>query len=346
MADSTWRDQPKFMSEDTLETLVARIKEHATGQALKRLILVLHGGEPLLLGPEKLDRYLSVIRTALGTLGIEVQIGMQSNGLLLTREIGAILTKHCATVGVSIDGIPGKGDWLRVDHKGVPSGAKLERVLKNFLATPYRDRFTGFIAVADITQDARETFRYLASFDPPSIDFRLPLNHHSNTPRRNAGQGSHTDYGRWYEEIFEELILSKRNLSVRLLSAIVQGLTGQPRADLYWGNEETGIAVIESDGSYELVDNLKSIGNALTKTGLNLKDHSLDEFVSFRNDWIKREGLDQIPTQCSQCKLFSACRGCYYMSRFSKEDRFTKPSVYCTDMMHLIPKIHSRLAAA
>ena len=139
---------------------------------------------------------------------------------------------------------------------------------------------------------------------------------------------------------------SKAKISVRFLSAIAQGLTGQALGDLYWGNKETGIVVLESDGSYELVDNLKSIENGLTKTGLNLRDSSLDEFVVFRDDWIRREHLHEAPAECRSCHLFSACRGCYYMSRYSEGSGFNNRSVYCNDMKHLIPIMHSRLAAA
>lgn len=333
------------MSEANLQLLGERIREHVKAHQLEEIAVVLHGGEPLLLGAARLDKYLSIFWKALSGIHLKVNLGMQSNGLLLNAEIGAILAKHHATIGVSIDGIPGKGDSERVDHKGVPSGAKLEKVLKEFLASPYKAQFTGFIAVANIEQDPRETFRYLASFNPPSIDFRLPLHHHSSLPKRRDSSSESVDYGRWYAEILDEVLQSKRKLSVRFLSAIAQGLTGQTLGDLYLGNNETEIAVIESDGSYELVDNLKSIGNGLTKTGLNLMNHSLDEFVIFRDDWIHRQHLDEAPAECRNCHLFNACRGCYYMSRYSEGSGFGNRSVYCNDMKHFIPIMHSRIAA-
>lgn len=346
LADSTWKIQPKVMSEVSLQLLGDRIREHIVSHKLKEIAVVLHGGEPLLLGAERLDRYLSLFWQALAGINIEVNLGMQTNGLLLNTEIGAVLAKHHATFGVSIDGIPGKGDLERVDHKGVPSGTKLEKVLKEFLASPYRTQFTGFIAVANIEQDPRDTLKYLASYNPPSIDFRFPLNHHSNLPRRMDKTPGSAEYGRWYAEILDELLSSRKKISVRFLSAIAQGLTGQTLGDLYLGNSEIEIAVIESDGSYELVDNLKSIGNGLTKTGLNLRDHSLDEFVAFRNAWIQREHLNEAPAECRRCPLFNACRGCYYMSRYAEGSGFGNRSVYCNDMKHFIPIMHARLVTA
>lgn len=344
MADSTWKDQPKLMSIETFTALVRRVREHIVSHSLKDLVFVLHGGEPLLLGAKRLDQYLSIFWEIISPLDIQVNLGMQSNGLLLTEEIGKILEKHHATVGVSIDGIPGKGDLERVDHQGRPSGAKLEKVLRAFLKTKYRAQFTGFIAVPNINEDPRETYRYLASFDPPSIDFRLPLNHHDNPPKRHYPPESNAEYGRWYADVFDELMKSDGKLSIRFLSAIVHGLTDQPTSELFWGNTELNVIVVEADGSYELVDNLKAIANGLTKTGLNLRDHTLDDFVRFRNGWIKDVQLDEDPPDCKTCPLYNGCRGCYYISRFSSAAGFRKPSVYCSDMKHLVPLMHARLA--
>jgi uncharacterized protein len=343
LADSTWRKQPTFMSETTFDLLVTRVRDHILEHNLENIAFILHGGEPLLLGAKRLDRLFSIFWRYLKGVKVKVNLGIQSNGLLLTEEIGAVLKKHNATIGISIDGVPGVGDTQRVDRKGLPSGLKLELVLRQFLSTEYRTQFTGFIAVPDVTLDPHQTYRYLASFDPPSIDFRLPLNHHESPPRRKVQGNQNTEYGEWYEAIFEEIITSKRQIPVRFLSAIVHGLTGSPSTDLFWGNSEANILVIEADGSYELVDNLKAIGNGLTKTGLCVENNTFGDFIISKNNWILNNKLNTRPQKCESCSLFQACRGCYYISRYSNADGFSKESVYCHDMQYLIPKIHSRL---
>lgn len=51
MADQSWRERPKRMSEETGEQTAFRIGEHARKHRITEVALILHGGEPLLAGP-------------------------------------------------------------------------------------------------------------------------------------------------------------------------------------------------------------------------------------------------------------------------------------------------------
>ena len=53
-ADQTWRHKPKVMAEETASQAARRISEHAQRHLLARVSVLLHGGEPLLLGRERL----------------------------------------------------------------------------------------------------------------------------------------------------------------------------------------------------------------------------------------------------------------------------------------------------
>lgn len=178
LEDTTWRNQPKFMSVEIFSAFLQKLRRHVSDHNVLGVNLILHGGEPLLMGATRIDELFTLARTTLeGTI---VGLGMQSNGLLLTPEIGKVLRKHDANVGISIDGIPGKGDLNRINHQGRAMGKELETCIRKFLADGFKDQFGGFISVIDPKQDPVETFRYLASFEPPSIDFRFPLTHHDS----------------------------------------------------------------------------------------------------------------------------------------------------------------------
>lgn len=58
-ADQGWRRQPMTMSGPTLRAAAKRIAEHAAAHGLRRVRIVLHGGEPLLLGREGLRATLA-----------------------------------------------------------------------------------------------------------------------------------------------------------------------------------------------------------------------------------------------------------------------------------------------
>ncbi len=61
MGDSSWANMPKQMSNATIEAVAQALGELSRAQ-LRRFVVVLHGGEPLLLGDEKLAFLLAALR--------------------------------------------------------------------------------------------------------------------------------------------------------------------------------------------------------------------------------------------------------------------------------------------
>src|SRR6201999_2913275 len=66
MADQTWRDQPRKMSESTVDLAAKRIGEHARAHHLSQIAVTLHGGEPLLAGPGLIERLVDSTRREAG----------------------------------------------------------------------------------------------------------------------------------------------------------------------------------------------------------------------------------------------------------------------------------------
>src|SRR5882762_9809992 len=64
-ADQSWRAQPPFMSDDLRRKLAMRIGEYVRAANLKRLVVVFHGGEPLLAGAERISETSRWIKSAL-----------------------------------------------------------------------------------------------------------------------------------------------------------------------------------------------------------------------------------------------------------------------------------------
>src|SRR5688572_31688458 len=66
--DQSWRRQPTVMSPETVAHVARRIREHAREQAPDQAMegpeVVLHGGEPLLVGHEALAAMLGTLREA------------------------------------------------------------------------------------------------------------------------------------------------------------------------------------------------------------------------------------------------------------------------------------------
>src|SRR3954471_17636562 len=62
--DQSWRGRPNVISDETIAALAARLGAHVRAHALPRIVMVLHGGEPLLAGPEVIERVIVAVRSA------------------------------------------------------------------------------------------------------------------------------------------------------------------------------------------------------------------------------------------------------------------------------------------
>src|SRR5690606_11633626 len=82
MADQGWRRQPRRMSRQVIDWTAHRICEHARGNLISEVQVVLHGGEPLLAGVDHLRYALETI-TAAARPDVDVAFSVQTNGVLL-----------------------------------------------------------------------------------------------------------------------------------------------------------------------------------------------------------------------------------------------------------------------
>src|SRR5689334_6243837 len=64
MKDQRWRRLPGVMSRDVANKAVERVAEHAGRHGLASVEVILHGGEPLLAGPEWLVSLVGSLRAA------------------------------------------------------------------------------------------------------------------------------------------------------------------------------------------------------------------------------------------------------------------------------------------
>lgn len=114
MGDTSWQRLPKRISKKTiLETSKAlrllREQQHSG------FAVVLHGGEPLLIGKVLLETTLSNLRQALPS---DCSLNIQTNGMLLTAPILDLCEKYSTSLSISIDGPQTIHNNFRVGHAG------------------------------------------------------------------------------------------------------------------------------------------------------------------------------------------------------------------------------------
>src|SRR5437764_9785223 len=154
--DQRWRQQPPHLAAplwDALAQNLSDLSEHQDGG----FAVVLHGGEPLLLGEQKLKNGLKCLRRALPNE--RVPISIQTNGALITNELLEICSEFRTTLSVSIDGPEEVHDQFRLTHRGESSFEKTRRGIS--LLRSHHDAnflFSGTLTV--INPDYRPEYVY------------------------------------------------------------------------------------------------------------------------------------------------------------------------------------------
>src|SRR5690606_30825863 len=181
-ADQAWRRLPARMSVAVAGSAGGRIGEHAVAHDLSEVHVILHGGEPLLAGPRHMTALLDALRAGIPP-DTRIHFELQTNGTLITEEWLDLFEKYRMAVGVSPDGPRTANDRHRLARPSRSSAASAVRGIELLRSRPHL--FAGFLAVVDLANDPADVHDYLASFEPPVIDFNLPHATHDEPPHRN-----------------------------------------------------------------------------------------------------------------------------------------------------------------
>ena len=338
LGDESWRSASKFMNPIVYETTARKIAEHVVKYDLKEISVAFHGGEPLLLGPARLDRLAASLREIIAPTGADLVLTMQTNATLITKQIAQVIQAHDIYVGVSLDGDKVANDRHRLDHCGMSS---FDRVIAgiNTLRVMAPGQLAGILAVVNIENDPIETFDALASLGVVNIDLLLPHFNWDRPPPRSLAQSSPA-YGQWFGTIWDAWLGGRHSqMKIRFLDNIVARLVGHP--GLYEQMSESPVALItiNSDGAIEGVDTLKSTGTGVQKTGLNVLDHSIDDVLSHQLYLSRQDWKAALPDACGECDIKRICAGGYLPHRYRTGTGFNNTSVYCDDLYHLVTKI-------
>jgi uncharacterized protein len=343
LADQTWRDRPALMSRDTRLAAARRIAEHAERHRLARVGVVLHGGEPLLAGTDRLVRLADEVRAAMPT-GCEVTVGMQTNGVMLDESTLARLVRAGISIGVSVDGAAESHDRHRRYRDGRGSHAAVDRALALLSEPRHRSSFAGLLCTVDPESDPVECYEALLRHAPPSIDVLLPHANWANPPRRPPGRGS-TPYADWLIAVFDRWYGAPRQETrVRLFEEVMQLLLGGSSRSEQVGLSPVAVAVVESDGAIEQVDSLKSAYSGACATSLNVRSDTFDAALDHPGVVARQIGTAALCDDCLACPIHQVCGGGHYAHRYQPGTGFRSPSVYCADLQKLIGHVRRRMA--
>lgn len=344
MADQSWRDRPLVIDRRTWQATAERMAEHATAHRLPSMRLILHGGEPLLAGPARLSQLITDFRTRLpGACRLDVQ--MQTNGVLLDEPTLELLREHQVRVGVSLDGTAADNDRRRRRVDGRGSHRDVDRALRLLASPRFRDAYAGLLCTVDPTTDPIACYEALLSYAPPTVDLLLPHANWTTPPDRPAtgGPAPHAD---WLIAVFDRWYGAPRQeVGIRLFEDVMALILGGAGRSEQVGVSPVAVVVVETDGTIEQVDSLKSAYPGACSTGLDVFADAFDGAFDHPGIVARQIGLGALSETCRTCPVVSVCGGGHYAHRYRAGTGFRNPSVYCADMLALIGHVNARMAA-
>lgn len=344
LADQTWREQPRRMSEEIARQTAFRIGEHARTHRMPAVDLILHGGEPLLAGRDLISLLVTATREQAGP-DIRVNAKLQTNGVGLDDFYLQLFRDLDMRVGVSVDGAAEAHNRHRRFRSGRGSYAAVVAGLRKLTSAPYQHLFGGLLCTIDLHNDPIATYRSLASLGPPRIDFLLPHGTWSAPPPGRVPYVDETPYADWLIEIFDHWY-PKPEAGIRLFEEIMHLLLGGASFSEMVGLAPTRILVIETDGAIEQGDSLKIAFHGAPHTGLHVHTDSLDSALSLPGIVARQLGSRALSATCRECRVQHICGGGLYAHRYRSGSGFYNPSVYCPDLMRLIDHIRASMQAS
>lgn len=342
MGDEAWRSQPKLMSEKVVERVVLRLGEQYRRQQTP-FSVVLHGGEPLLLGRARLERLCAALRAVLPH---PCGIHLQTNGVLLSDAILDVLVAHDVGISISIDGPAAVHDRFRFDHKGCGShyrvAAAIARLTARVDALPL---FAGVLAVIDPESDPADVYTALKATGAPSLDFLVRDGNWDQLPFGKESPET-IEYGDWLQRLLAIYLADPAPPRIRILDDMLRLLLGGLSQKEGVGTTDYGILVIEPDGRIDKNDTLKVAHAAADRfdESWSIVDESLDtllESPSFERYYCQQRPL---AAQCQACPDLEICGGGMVAHRWSAARGFDNPTIFCADQRSLIAVMRAEVA--
>jgi uncharacterized protein len=337
--DTSFLDRPKFMSTELATAMLARIASYAQRHNLPEVTLVLHGGEPLLIGHRWVQWFLEQTRCVATSTGISLNVGVQTNGTLLDEDWIALFTGHNVTIGVSCDGPQEWNDRDRRDFDGRGSYDKVRTALDLLAATP--GAHWGVLTVVNPETRGSAVLKHFTDIGVRRIDFIWPDFNHDHPPPWPHGMLAHYfcelfDY--WYDELPSPPRIRFFESAMSLM------LGGRSECDALGLNPVADI-MVESDGTWEPLDTLRVCGNGMTRTGLDVRTHDVEDIWAVPLYQIGLHNEELLPQVCQSCAYRRVCGGGYLPHRYRRDTGFANPSIYCAELLAVLSHIHQRIAA-
>jgi uncharacterized protein len=336
-------DTPNYgsvISDASLAKLYEHVAAYIDPQA--KFCFIWHGGEPLMLGRKRLQRFLDLQKVYFSHG--QARNLLQSNGVLVTQEWIDFFKCNDIRVGLSLDGTRDVHDHTRVTRSGRGTYDAVVRAVKLFRKNGVS---IGILAVANGGGDGYETLKHFQELGVEACDFLLPMTNNAHEERvASAGGGATTDFGQvaaFLQGAFRRWVEAPEpTIGVRLFENLILNAFGVRHS--YLGAGPTTLAenlVLETNGEVCLDTDFWHIDRYALGAQYHLRmnvhepDFSLARVEQRLNEIVDRYALDRLPSVCQNCKVRSICHASHPASRYGFDGTYQHRSAYCEAMYRL-----------
>src|SRR6185436_4995722 len=250
------------------------------------------------------------------------------------------------SIGISIDGPAAVNDRHRVDHGGRSSFAQTKAAIDLVRAAAERKqvKFGGLITVIDPDQDPHAFYSFMTrDLGATTFNVLLPDANHDNFAQyvhRPVSQ-----FSRFLAGLFDVWWRDDPvKITIPFFLSLVRKLVLDTTQSESIGAFAAPSIVVETDGSIQAHDVLR----------MNTPDHAYsanvltDEIDALFSDAVyesvtRSPEPEHVAELCSLCPVFHICQGGFVAHRWSRENGYANPSVYCDALFNVIDRVYFSL---
>jgi uncharacterized protein len=339
MGDDSYKEQPKFISQKTIKSLITKINNHCVTYSINKFEIIFHGGEPLLAGKKFYTDFINIAKNII-LPNIELSYNMQTNAVLIDEEWCELLRELKINVGISIDGTPSSNNKNRIYHNKQGSYNDILKGL-NTVKKAYGQDYISCICVIDTNELPTDVYNHFKKIGIYSVSFLFSDINYLHCVPENVPK-----VGEWLIEIFDLWYkdTDKTKPKIDPIEQLMLLIFGIKSSTDRFGKGINDTLVVETDGSIETVDPLKICGNKFTKTKLNILEHELSRiYEEVELARLYYNAHVNVCNTCHNCPIESVCGGGYLGHRYSLEKQFNNPSIYCKEIVKLVCHIQNSI---
>ncbi len=337
--DQSFAEHPAAVPEDIVVSVARFLRQGVADLGLRRLDISFHGGEPLMVGKKRFRRICEILSDEIAG-HVELRLNMQTNGALIDEEWADILYTHRVGVGVSIDGPKHIHDLTRIDKK---NRGTYDQTLAGIRRMQQRAAGSvGGLGVIPSGVDARTIYNhFVRDLGIKVIDLLMPIQDWRNV---DAAMVEHVTG--FYLELFDVWMEDNDpKVEIRTLSDPLRAMLTDRGAHNYSVSlkDICDSITIRSNGDLCPDDTLSSLGPRYQKTGFNVRDNSLSQFMQAEFWEDIRLAAAEPAHRCVDCKWWGICRGGQAEHRFDEVAQFRRESVYCDTYQNIFERMYDRV---